>query len=103
MYFCNNELQCAIVMTSFGMTIVPVILIIPILIGFIKNLILKIKSKYTGVCLEDEHVFNLDELKMIDANSRYNRVSWKCSLCGTEFKAHCGLDISPKHGKIQKH
>jgi hypothetical protein len=29
-----------------------------------------------------------------------NRVKWPCFKCGKTFYAHCGLDISPKHGPI---
>jgi hypothetical protein len=25
--------------------------------------------------------------------SHSERVSWKCSKCGKEFRAHCGLDV----------
>ena len=28
------------------------------------------------------------------------RVSWTCHKCKKEFFAHCGLDISPKFGRI---
>jgi hypothetical protein len=28
------------------------------------------------------------------------RVAWPCRKCGKVFYAHCGLDISPKHGFI---
>jgi len=28
------------------------------------------------------------------------RVGWPCAKCGSVFYAHCGLDISPKHGPI---
>ena len=29
------------------------------------------------------------------------RVEWSCAKCGKVFRAHCGLDISPKHGFIR--
>lgn len=29
------------------------------------------------------------------------RVEWPCCKCGKVFRAHCGLDISPKHGFIR--
>lgn len=32
--------------------------------------------------------------------SETRRVSWSCCKCGKVFYAHCGLDISPKHGPI---
>jgi hypothetical protein len=32
--------------------------------------------------------------------SHTKRVVWPCSKCGKVFYAHCGLDISPKHGFI---
>lgn len=28
------------------------------------------------------------------------RVEWPCCKCGKVFRAHCGLDITPKHGFI---
>ena len=28
------------------------------------------------------------------------RVMWPCAKCGKIFYAHCGLDISPKHGPM---
>ena len=30
--------------------------------------------------------------------SHTHRVQWPCRKCGKVFFAHCGLDISPKHG-----
>lgn len=29
-----------------------------------------------------------------------HRVQWPCRKCGKHFFAHCGLDISGKHGRI---
>jgi hypothetical protein len=29
------------------------------------------------------------------------RVEWTCCKCGKVFRAHCGLDISPKHGFVR--
>jgi hypothetical protein len=28
------------------------------------------------------------------------RVEWKCCKCGNVFYAHCGLDITPKYGRM---
>jgi len=30
------------------------------------------------------------------------RVRWPCMHCGKVFFAHCGLDISPRHGKMTR-
>lgn len=35
-------------------------------------------------------------------DSHTKRVRWPCHKCGKVFSAHCGLDISPKHGPIVK-
>ena len=45
------------------------------------------------------HVFILADLHIINFDGG-ERVSWSCAKCGKVFKAHCGLDISPKHGDI---
>lgn len=32
--------------------------------------------------------------------SHTERVSWRCAKCNREFRAHCGLDVSPRHGPL---
>lgn len=32
--------------------------------------------------------------------SHTERVEWPCNKCGKPFRAHCGLDIAPRKGKI---
>lgn len=44
------------------------------------------------------HSFALHELKMVNPEGADDRVAWPCEKCRKEFRAHCGLDISPKHG-----
>lgn len=46
-----------------------------------------------------KHRFALEDLhKTGDDEDSDTRVEWACADCGKVFKAHCGLDISPKHG-----
>lgn len=44
------------------------------------------------------HEFAIEDLKMVNYDGAEDRVMWPCAKCGKEFRAHCGLDISPKHG-----
>jgi hypothetical protein len=47
------------------------------------------------------HVFELSDLgKTGESEDGDRRVSWPCMKCGKVFFAHCGLDISPRHGPI---
>lgn len=46
-----------------------------------------------------EHRFAIEDLRMVNPDSDgADRVEWPCADCGHVFAAHCGLDISPKHG-----
>lgn len=64
--------------------------------------------KYTGVTSPKKPTTNdikdwekyLDDLW--DGDWRDHIVKWKCKKCGKEFEGTCGLDISPKYGKIVK-
>jgi hypothetical protein len=49
-----------------------------------------------------DHAFNLAALKKNPSAraDESDRVIWPCAKCGRVFTAHCGLDISPKHGLI---
>lgn len=44
------------------------------------------------------HRFALEDLRMVNRDGDLDRVAWPCDACGKNFSAHCGLDISPKHG-----
>jgi hypothetical protein len=46
------------------------------------------------------HEFSLSDLKTVNNLGGDDRVAWPCRKCGKVFRAHCGLDISPKHGYI---
>lgn len=47
------------------------------------------------------HIFDLSALRKTGESEEGNRrVQWPCQKCGKVFFAHCGLDISPKHGPI---
>lgn len=61
---------------------------------FIRTLILRIKQKFC------KHNFNIRQLEMVNRDGLNDRVKWPCAKCGKVFRAHCGLDISPKYGKI---
>ena len=51
-----------------------------------------------GLC---KHRFALEDLhKTGDGEDSPTRVEWACDKCGKVFKAHCGLDISPRHGQM---
>jgi len=47
------------------------------------------------------HKFRPVDLKMI-AKDGPERVEWPCCKCGKIFRAHCGLDITPKHGSVER-
>ena len=51
----------------------------------------------TRVC---NHRFALEDLRMVNPNGDHDRVEWPCADCGKSFRAHCGLDITPKHGHV---
>ena len=48
------------------------------------------------------HEFDMADLKTTQSIHFHERVLWPCYKCGKVFKAHCGLDISPKHGYIMR-
>lgn len=60
---------------------------------FIRTLILHIKQKFCN------HNFNIRQLEMVNRDGLNDRVKWPCAKCGKVFRAHCGLDISPKYGE----
>lgn len=49
------------------------------------------------------HRFALEDLRMVNPDGDLDRVAWPCAECGETFTAHCGLDISPKHGPTFRH
>ena len=63
------------------------------LIEYLHTLILRIKQK---TC---KHKFDIRHLEMVNRNGLNDRVKWPCAKCGKVFRAHCGLDISPKYGE----
>lgn len=48
-----------------------------------------------------KHEFYLRDLKTTGINDTDKRVSWKCYKCNKIYYAHCGLDITPKHGYVK--
>lgn len=46
------------------------------------------------------HEFAIEDLKMVNPDGVDDRVMWPCAKCGKEFRAHCGLNISPTNGPI---
>jgi hypothetical protein len=44
------------------------------------------------------HMFDINEL--VGRPTPDGDVTWPCSKCGKVFKAHCGLDIVPRHGDM---
>lgn len=48
-----------------------------------------------------KHRFAMEDLEMVNRDSEgADRIAWPCAKCGRVFRAHCGLDISPKYGPI---
>lgn len=49
------------------------------------------------------HGFYIEDLtRHPEFENTDQRVSWSCYKCGKLFKAHCGLDITPKHGYVMR-
>lgn len=49
-----------------------------------------------------QHGFRMSQLGKNPAPKadESDRILWPCAHCGTVFSAHCGLDITPRHGPI---
>ena len=63
--------------------------------GFLSRLVRKFIERKCS------HEFELKDLhKTGESEDGCRRVAWPCRKCGKVFYAHCGLDISPKHGFV---
>ena len=47
------------------------------------------------------HMLYTKDMQLNETAGHYNRITWPCHKCGKVFSAHCGLDITPKHGYIE--
>ncbi len=50
-----------------------------------------------ALCL---HRFIVSDLHTVEGAPSHKRVAWPCCKCGKVFRAHCGLDISPRFGRV---
>jgi hypothetical protein len=103
MQICRDELECLNVGIFLLFTIGPLMAILFLVQPILVKIKTKIGSKITRTCLDGEHSFSLKDLIVVDECSLDHRVQWKCMSCSIVFKAHCGLDITPKHGYIKNY
>lgn len=102
MEVCSTHAQCLYLGFHLLILTFPLVLILIFLPAVVSNYFREVKSRFTGICVIGKHSFKMGDLTMLDEHAKYDRVQWACCKCGTMFKAHCGLDISPKHGDIVK-